>query len=164
MMTEKESFIQLEKSNVLKIRIKNSDGEDTGKYLEFDLEDIELPLRLNECEEAHKRNVKYLKDQFLIIDKKEDHKGKKLLSWKEEEKLKVLQKVYKDEMDALDLFIGKGKTQMILDLMGRKPYFSMYDDIGKLIEPILPQLKINVESIKDKIKAKYTSKENDVLE
>lgn len=164
MMTEKESFIQLEKSNVLKIRIKNSDGEDTGKYLEFDLEDIELPLRLNECEEAHKRNVKYLRDQFLIIDKKEDHKGKKLLSWKEEEKLKVLQKVYKDEMDALDLFIGKGKTQMILDLMGRKPYFTMYDDIGKLIEPILPQLKINVESIKDKIKAKYTSKENDVLE
>lgn len=164
MMTEKENFIQLEKNNVLKIKIKNSDGEDTGKYLEFDLEDIELPLRLNECEEAHKRNVKYLRDQFLIIDKKEDHKGKKLLSWKEEEKLKVLQKVYKDEMDALDLFIGKGKTQMILDLMGRKPYFTMYDDIGKLIEPILPQLKINIESIKDKIKAKYTSKENDVLE
>ena len=67
-------------------------------------------------------------------------------------------------MKALDLFIGEGKTQMILDLMGRKPYLTMYDDIGRLIEPILPQLKINVESIKDKIKTKYTNKENDVLE
>jgi hypothetical protein len=164
MMTEKESFIQLEKSNVFIVKIKNSDGEDTGKQLEFDLEDMELFLRLNECDEAHKRNMKYLKDQFMIIDKKQDHKGKKLLSWKEEEKLKVLQKVYKDEMDALDLFIGKGKTQMILDLMGRKPYFTMYDDIGKLIEPILPKLKINVEGIKEKITKKYNNKETDVLE
>ena len=164
MMTEKESFIQLEENNVFKVAIRDTKGNDTGCYLEFDIEDIELPLRLCECEEAHKRNMKYLKDQFLIIDKKEDHKGKKLLSWKEEEKLKVLQKVYKDEMDALDLFIGKGKTQMILDLMGRRPYFTMYDDIGKLLEPILPKLKISVDSIKDKIRAKYSNEETDVLE
>ena len=164
MMTNEENFIQLKENDVFIVKIKTSNGEYTGKQLEFDLEDIELPLRLNECEEAHKRNMKYLKDQFMIIDKKEDHKGKKLLSWKEEEKLKVLQKVYKDEMDALDLFIGKGKTQMILDLMGRKPYFTMYDDIGKLLEPILPKLKINVENIKEKIIKKYTNKETDVLE
>ena len=161
MMTEKESFIQLEKNNVLKIKIKNSDGEDTGKYLEFDLEDIELPLRLNECNEMHKKNIEYLKTQLAIIDKKEDHKGKKILSWKEEEKLKLLKRVYEDEMKALDLFIGEGKTQMILDLMGRKPYLTMYDDIGRIIEPILPKLKINVDSIKDKIKKKYSSSGND---
>lgn len=164
MMTEKESFIQLQKNDVFTVKIKDENGNDTGCELKFDLEDIELPLRLNECEEAHKRNMKYLKEQFLIIDKKEDHKGKKILSWKEEEKLKVLQKVYADEMEALDLFIGKGKTQMILDLMGRKPYFTMYDDIGKMLEPIMPKLKINVDGIKDKIKAKYSSKETDVLE
>ena len=164
MMTENENVIQIEKNNVLRIGIKDQDGNDTGKYLEFDIEDIELPLRLCDMEEQHKKNIKYLQDQFLIIDKKEDHKGKKLLSWKEEEKLKVMKKVYQDEMDALDLFIGKGKTQMILDLMGRNPYFTMYDDIGKLLEPILPMLKINVENIKDKIKNKYTSKETDVME
>ena len=163
MMTEKESFVQLEKNDVLKVKIKDSDGNDTGKYLEFDLEDIELPLRLNECSEAHKKNIKFLKDQFIIIDKKEDRKGKQLLSWKEEEKLKVLKRVYEDEMKALDLFIGEGKTQMILDLMGRKPYLTMYDDIGKLIEPILPQLKINVDNIKDKIKKKYAIDGNDEM-
>jgi hypothetical protein len=40
----------------------------------------------------------------------------------------------------------------------------MYDDIGKLIEPILPKLKLNIESIKEKITKKYTNKETDVLE
>ena len=164
MMTEKENFIQLEKNNVLKVKIKNSLGEDTGEYLTFDLEDIELPLRLSECDEKHRKNMEFLKSQLIIIDKKEDHKGKKILSWKEEEKIKLLQKVYKMEMEALDLFIGEGKTQMLLDLMGRKPYLTMYDDIGRIIEPILPQLKINADSIANKIKAKYSSKDEDVIE
>ena len=164
MMTEKESFIQLKKNNVFKVGIKNSLGEDTGECLEFDMEDIELPLRLSECEDMHKRNMKYLKEQLLIIEKKEDHKGKKLLSWKEEETLKVVKKVYEDEMKALDLFIGEGKTQMLLDIMGRKPYLTMYDDIGEILKPILPKLKLNVDSIKDRIKNKYKDKEKDVLE
>lgn len=163
MMTEKESFIQLKKDNILRIGIKDIFGKDTGEKLVFDLEDIELPLKLSECEEKHRKNLKYLQDQFYIIDKKEDHKGKKLLSWKEEEKIKVMQKVYKDEMDALDLFIGEGKTQMILNLMGRKPYYSMYDDISKMIEPILPLFKTNLDAIKEKIKNKYSSDQDKEL-
>lgn len=164
MMTEKENFIQLKENSVLKIGIKDINGNDTGCFLTFDIEDIELPLRVSECEEMHKKNMKYLKEQFLIIDKKEDHKGKKILSWKEEEKVKVLKKVYEDEMKALDLFIGEGKTQMLLDLMGRKPYLSMYDDIGKMLEPITPLIKANVESIKEKIISKYSnSDENGMI-
>ena len=89
MMTEKENFIQLKKNNILKIGIKDSDGNDTGEHLEFDLEDINLPLRLNECDEKHRKNLEFLRNQFIIIDKKEDKKGKKILSWKEEEKLKA---------------------------------------------------------------------------
>lgn len=164
MMAEKENFIQLKENSVLKIGIKDINGNDTGCFLTFDIEDIELPLRVSECEEMHKKNMKYLKEQFLIIDKKEDHKGKKILSWKEEEKVKVLKKVYEDEMKALDLFIGEGKTQMLLDLMGRKPYLSMYDDIGKMLEPITPLIKANVESIKEKIISKYSnSDENGMI-
>ena len=156
MMTEKESFIQLEKNNVLKIKIKDSDGNDTGKYLTFDLEDIELPLKLSQSEELHRKNIEYLKSQLAIIEKKEEHKGKKLLSWKEEEKIKLLKRVYEDEMKALDLFIGEGKTQMMLDIMGRKPYFTMYDDIGRILQPILPLIKQNKDDIANKIKEKYS--------
>lgn len=160
MMTEKESFIQLEKNNVLKIKIKNSDGEDTGKYLEFDLEDIELPLRLSQCDEMHKKNMQFLNTQLAIIEKKEEHNGKKLLSWKMEEKLKLLNRVYQDEMKALDLFIGEGKTQMLLDLMGRKPYLTMYNDIGRILQPILPKIKQNKDAITEKIKEKYSILDN----
>ena len=160
MKTEKESFIQLEKNNVLKVKIKDSDGNDTGKYLTFDLEDIELPLRLSQSEELHKKNIEYLKSQLEIIEKKDDHKGKKIISWKEEEKIKLLKRVYEDEMKALDLFIGEGKTQMILDIMGRKPYFTMYNDIGRILQPILPLLKQNKDDIANQIKQKYSILQN----
>lgn len=162
-MTEKESFIQLKKDSILRIGIKDSEGKDTGEHLEFDLEDIELPLKINECESKHRKNVEYLKNQFVIIDKKEDKKGKFILSWKEEEKLKVLKDFYKKEMEALDLFLGEGGTKKLLN--GRNPYYTMYEDISEILEPIMPKLQVRSEDIKNKIVNKYkVVKENDVLE
>lgn len=155
-----EDFIQLKKDNILKIGIKDSDGKDTGNFLEFDLEDIELGLKLNQCQKKHNENIQNVKRQFIIIDKKEDKKGKQLLSWKEEEKIKVLKQFYKDEVDALDLFLGKNGTRKLLN--GRKPYWTMYDDINEMLKPILPKLKLSMDGVVDKIKKKYkeTGKEN----
>lgn len=157
-------FIKLKKSSILKIGIKDDKGNDTGEHLEFDMEDIELPLRLNECEARHRKNLEFLKMQFVIIDKKEDKKGKFILSWKEEEKLKVLQEFYKREMEALDLFLGQNGTNKLLN--GRKPYYSMYEDINDMLVPILPKLKLKADDIANKIKEKYSNKatEKNVLE
>jgi hypothetical protein len=157
-------FIQLKKDNILRIGIKDIEGNDTGEHLEFDMEDIELPLRLNECEARHRKNLEFLKMQFVIIDKKEDKKGKFILSWKEEEKLKVLQEFYKREMEALDLFLGQNGTNKLLN--GRKPYYSMYEDINDMLAPILPKLKLKADDIANKIKEKYSNKatEKNVLE
>ena len=157
-------FIQLKKDNILRIGIKDTEGNDTGEHLEFDLEDISLPLRLNECDAKHRKNLEYLKNQFVIIDKKEDKKGKFILSWKEEEKLKVLQEFYKREMEALDLFLGENGTKKLLN--GRNPYYSMYDDINEMLEPIMPKLKLRADDIVNKIKQKYSNKvtEKNVLE
>ena len=156
--------IQLKKDSILRIGIKDANGVDTGEHLEFDLEDIELPLRLNECEAKHRKNLEYLRNQFVIIDKKEDKKGKFILSWKEEEKLKVLQEFYKREMEALDLFLGENGTSKLLN--GRKPYYSMYEDINDMLKPILPKLKLKADDIANKIKEKYSNKatEKNVLE
>lgn len=151
-------FIQLKKDNILRIGIKDIKGNDTGEHLEFDLEDIELPLRLNECEARHRKNLEFLKSQFIIIDKKEDKKGKFILSWKEEEKLKVLQEFYKKEMEALDLFLGQNGTNKLLN--GRNPYYSMYEDINDMLEPILPKLKLRADDIAKKIKDKYSNTNN----
>ena len=158
-MNEQENFIQLKKDNILKIGIKTFDGKATGEYLEFDLEDIDLALRLNECEKRHKNNIKNLKYQYIIIDKKQDKKGKNLVSWKEEEKLKALKKFYEEEEKALDLFLGKNGTKKILN--GRKPYYSMYEDISEILEPILPKLKIRVDDITAKIEEKYSKINNE---
>ena len=155
-------FIQLKKDNILRIGIRNAEGQETGEHLEFDLEDIELPLRLNECEAKHRKNLENLRNQFIVIEKKEDKKGKFMLSWREEEKIKALQEFYKREMEALDLFLGKDGTKKLLN--GRKPYYSMYEDISEILEPIKPKLKTNANDIINKIKNKYNNKENDVLE
>ena len=151
-------FIQLKKDSILRIGIKDSEGNDTGEHLEFDMEDINLALRLNECDEKHRKNLEFLRNQFIIIDKKEDKKGKKILSWKEEEKLKVLQEFYKREIEALDLFLGENGTKKLLN--GRNPYYSMYEDINDILKPILPKLKLRADDIAKKIKDKYSNVNN----
>ena len=158
-----ENFIQLKKSNTLRFAIRTEDGKDTGEYLEFNMDDIELPLRLNECEAKHRKNLEYLQGQFVIIDKKEDKKGKFLLSYREEEKIKAVKEFYNREMEALDLFLGEGGTKKLLN--GRNPYYEMYDDISESLEPILPKLQTSTEDIANRIKAKYSkAKDKDVLE
>ena len=154
-----DDFIQLKKDNILRIGIKDSEGKDTKEHLEFDLEDIELPLKLSECEFKHKKNIEYLKNQMIIIDKKQDKKGKYILSSYEKEKILVIKEFYQREIKALDLFLGEGGTNKILN--GRKPYYSMYDDISKIIEPILPKLQIKAQDIAKKIKEKYSNKKEE---
>ncbi len=156
-------FIQLKKNNIIRIGIKDYDGKETGEHLEFDLEDIELPLKYQECEERHRKNVQYVKMQFAIIDKKEDKRGKKLLSANEEEKIKVVSEFYKREMEALDLFVGEGGTKKLLN--GRKPYYSMYDDINEMLKPVMPIIEKGFGDIETKIKDKYknVNKESNVL-
>ncbi len=154
--------IKLAKSNVLRFEIVTNEGEKTGNYLEFDLEDIELPLKINQSDINHQKNLQWLKMQYIAIDKKEDHKGKYLLSSNEEEKLRVLKEFYQKEIKALDLFLGNGGTKKMLN--GRNPYYSMYDDISDSLEPIMPKLKQSADDIKEKIRNKYSVKEENVLE
>lgn len=157
-----DNFIQLKKDNILRIGIKTADGKETGEHLEFDMEDVELPLRLNECEAQHRKNINDLKMKTLLIDKKEDKKGKKILSWKEEEKIKLFKEFYEKEMESLDLFLGKGGTAKLLN--GRKPYYSMYEDISEMLKPILPLLQKSTDDIINKVKEKYANVKEDVLE
>lgn len=156
-----EDFIQLKKSDVLKIEIVTDKGEKTGEYLEFDMGDIELPLKLNECDRMHKKNLQYVKMQFIVIDKREDKKGKFLLSVNEEEKMKVLKDFYEKEEEALDLFIGKGGTKKLLN--GRSPYWGMFEDFVEILTPILPKLKCSIDNISSRIKEKYSIQEENVI-
>ena len=160
-----DNSIQFKRENVLKLKLKNEMGEDTGEYLEFDLEDIELPLRYQQALEEHKKNYNSLKNQLLIISKKQDHTGKKFLSSNQEASLIALSEFYKKEIKIMDLFLGDGKTQMILDkVMRRKPYLTMFNDIMESIEEVSDLFNVGYSSIEDKIKEKYSKVEDNVLE
>ena len=110
-----QDFIQLKKTNILKIGIKDAEGNDTGEHLEFDLEDIELPIKVNQSAVEHKNNMNYLKSQYTIIEKRQDKETNGIFTANEKEKLNTLKEFYRREIKALDLFLGEGGTKKILN-------------------------------------------------
>lgn len=159
----KENFIQLNRDNILRLGIKTADGEDTGEVLEFDLEDIELPLKYQELIEQEKKNRQNLKNQITIIEKRQDVKGKKLMSKNEEDKIKALNEFYKKEEQVLNGFLGERGVEKLLN--GRKLGWTSLEEINDIItNQIAPHLQVNMDSIGEKIKKKYGAiEENEVL-
>ena len=150
-----DNIIKLNKSDVLTLRIQTSEGEDTGEFLEFDLGDIELPLKYQELIEKDKKNKEHLRNQVLIIDKREDVKGKKLLSKNEEDKLRAINEFFVKEIEVYNMFLGPRGVEKLLN--GRKFTWTTLQEIDEIIEKqIAPHLEINMENITEKIKKKYS--------
>ena len=160
----KDNFIHLNESNLLRLGIRTADGVDTGEYLEFDLEDIELPLKYQELIEQEKKNRTNLKNQITIIEKRQDVKGKKLMSKNEEDKIRAINDFYKKETEVLDGFLGEGGVNKLLN--GRKLGWTSLQEIDDIISTqIAPHIKVNMQDITKKVKEKYkTSEETEVLE
>ena len=160
------NIIQLKESkDILRLKIKDEKGNDTGNFLEFNLGDLDYLLILQDMMEADKKNREYLKNQYTIIDKKQDHKGKKLFSSNEEAKIKATNEFYKKEAEIYDMFLGKDGVKKLLN--GRKLTLARLDEKNKKKEKaILPKLQIKAEDIKKNIMAKYSNKakRDDVIE
>ena len=149
-----DNFIKLNRSDILRLGIMTEDGKDTGEVLEFDLEDIELPLRYQELLEKDKKNKENLRNQMKIIDKRQDVKGKKLMSKNEEDKLKALNDFFKKEIEIYNLFLGENGVQKLLN--GRRIGWSSLEEIDEIIvKQIAPHLDLSMTKISDKIKQKY---------
>lgn len=149
-----DNFIKLNKDNILRLGIQTSDGKDTGEVLEFDLEDIELPLRYQELLEKDKKNKEYLRNQMLIIEKRQDVKGKILLSKNEEDKLKALNDFFKKEAEIYNMFLGKDGVKKLLN--GRKLGWTSLQEIDEIIDKqISPYIDIRMDKITEKVKQKY---------
>lgn len=153
-------YIQLKESSVKKFGIRTAEGIDTGEYIEIDTEDLELPQKADICNKKHQENLRELNNQRIIINKREDHKGKnELYSDNEKALMEAVKEFYKKEEEALDEFIGEGATRKLL--AGRKPYVSMFEDINEYLEQIAPILKESQNKLIDKIKTKYSKTEED---
>ena len=162
-------YIKLKKSKeILKLGIIDEDGnivkDENGNevFLEFDLADIDLPLKYNRCVNGIENARKELKGQYIVIDKKQDHrKGKYSLSTNEVEKAKALKQFYRKMEEAMDMFLGQGGTRKFLN--GRNPYWEMFDDLAEAIEPFKNKMNLTFEDMTNRIKAKYKVDESDVL-
>lgn len=157
-----EDVIQIKKDNILRVKIIDQFGNDTGNELEFDLEDIELPLRINMANREHEKNVQYFHAQEILIKKRPDKKGKYALSYNQECLVKLYKEFYEKEMKVLDSFLGEGGSLKLLN--GRKPYYTMFDDFAEYLKPILPRIEKTKEQITEKIKKQYGDKKEDVLQ
>lgn len=154
-----DNVIKLNKRDTLKLYIQTDEGENTGEYLEFDLEDIELPLRYQELQEKDKKNKEYLRNQMLIIDKREDVKGKKLLSKNEEDKIRALNDFFMKEIQVYNMFLGPRGVEKLLN--GRKFTWTTLQEIDEIIEKqITPHLNISMKNITNKVKEKYSQSIN----
>lgn len=150
-----ENTIQIEEKNVLRFIVKKANGEDTGLVIKIDLQDIELPLRISKMEEIHKKDISILRQKAKALESKEDKKGSRLLSWKQEEQIKLLREFYDNEMKALDMLIGQGMTKKILKAMDRYPYYDMFDDIVNSLEPVIGKMEEEANNMFEDIKKKY---------
>lgn len=149
-----DNIIKLSKDSVFRLGIQTCDGKDTGEYLEFQLDDIELPLRYQELLEKDKKNKEQLRNQILIIDKRQDVKGKKLLSKNEEDKIKALNEFFVKETEVYNMFLGERGVEKLLN--GRKFTWTTLQEIDEIIEKqISPYLDINIKDITNKVKEKY---------
>lgn len=149
-----ENYVQLNKNDILRLKIRTVDGKETGEVLEFDFEDIELPLKYQELIEKDKKNREKLKNQIYMIDKRQDVKGKKLLSKNQEDKIRALNEFFKNEVEVYNIFLGENGVQKLLN--GRKIGWTTLQEIDDIIEKqIAPHIKINISKINDKVKEKY---------
>jgi hypothetical protein len=150
-----ENIIKLNKDSVFRLGIQTSDGKDTGEFLEFQLDDIELPLRYQELIEKDKKNKEQLRNQMLIIDRRQDVKGKKLLTKNEEDKIRALNEFFMKEIQVYNMFLGPRGVEKLLN--GRKFTWTTLQEIDEIIEKqIAPHIDINMKKITDKVKEKYS--------
>lgn len=154
--------------DILKIGLRDMDDkpilDEKGEavYWQFDLADIELPLKWSKLEYQHNQNQKDIRAKFMMIDKKEDVKGKYLLSKNEEERVKAINEYYKKEEELLDTLLGSGGTKKFLN--GRNYYWDMFEDINEALVPILPLFEKTFVGIEERIKNKYKETEKNVME
>ena len=146
-----DNFVQLKKDDLLRIKIKDSDGNYTGEELVFDLEDVELPLIYQDVIEQTKKNKEHLQNQFVMIEKRQDVKGKKVLSKNQEDKIKALKEFYERQVEIYNMILGENGVSKLLG--GRKVGWTSLADIDEIIGTQLqPYIDVDMNRIKDKIR------------
>lgn len=157
-----DNYIQISDDEIVILKIKTKDGKETGEELRFDVNDIELPLIYQDMMYKIKKNVEKLQNDFIVIDKRQDIKGKKILSKNQEDKIKAYNDFLKKQVEAYNMFLGKNGVEKLLN--GRKLGWTTLDEIDDIIaNQIAPFITNIFGNIEDKIIGKYSNKDTGEL-
>lgn len=162
---EEKTFIKLEGSkDTKKFWIKTQEGKETGEYIEINLEGIGILDRIDQFYHEYPKNRKWIRDEFLIIRKKQDFTKKgEFMSNNERLEYEAVKKYYNMQKKTFDLFLGKGGVEKLL--YGRELEWNTIEEIQKVIvEQIIPQLDVTMKNISDKIVKKYNVNKEDIEE
>ena len=159
---EEKSFIKLEGSkNTKKFWITTKDDKETGECLEINLEGIGVLDRIDKFYHDYLKNRKWIRDELLIIGKKQDFTKKgEFMSNNERLQYEAVKKYYENQKNTFDLFLGKGGVDKLL--YGRELEWDTIEEIENIItKQIVPQLEVTMNKISKDIIKKYNVKKED---
>lgn len=134
--------LRVEKDNVYKIEVN-----DKGECIEFDLLDIELPIKLINASEELKKQKKIYKEKIEKLKNENLNPAEDMLKQYEIDK-----EFCQTMRDVLDSFLGENACQKIFGDTNR---IGMFDDFFAQLEPHLDKIIINIKQIKKDLIEKY---------
>lgn len=134
--------LRVEKDNIYKIEVN-----DKGECIEFDLLDIELPIKLINASEELKKQKKIYKEKIEKLKNENLNPAEDMLKQYEIDK-----EFCQTMRDVLDSFLGENACQKIFGDTNR---IGMFDDFFAQLEPHLDKIIINIEQVKKDLIEKY---------
>ena len=144
-----------------KLRIQNDEVyrievNDNGEYIEFDLLDIELPIKAMRLSDNLKKEKKIYNNRCSILQKEYGNNSKLLLYKQYDLDREFCLKFRK----MFDEFLGEGACKKIFGDTNR---IAMFDKLFEELSPHFDKLKINVEKVKNNLYEKYIKNSKEVI-
>lgn len=137
-----------------KIRINNDDEvykievNDNGDYIEIDLLDIELPMKCFKTGETLKKETRIYNNKIKALENQYKNDKKTYLY----KRIDVDRDYYKKMREMFDAWLGEGTSQKVF---GNKNRVGMFNKFYRQLLPILDNVQLNFEQIKENLLKKY---------
>lgn len=135
--------IKIDNENVYKIEIN-----DNGDYIELDLLDIELPIKFINAGKTLERETKIYNNKVKALENQYKDDVKTYLY----KRLDVDRIYCKKMREMFDSWLGEGTSQKVF---GNKNRIGMFDEFYNQLVPILNDIQLNFEQIKENLLKRY---------
>ena len=142
----------MDKIRVGKEDVYTIEVNDKGECIEFDLLDIELPIRCMNAGKSIEKENKIYNNKLMALEKQFKDNPKELMYKKLE-----TDRIYCKKMrEVFDEWLGEGASQKIF---GDKNRIGMFEEFYTQLMPYLEKMEIDINKIKDKLISRYQTEE-----